>query len=178
MKKNSAIIVLWFVFVLPIFSQQKSLPQIEAIRGNIQDWFNDVYLTASEDVLIGVGVGELNTMESSMEQAKFNAHADICRQLSMHIRNVKNSIDYVPQDIVDRLDFYQNRYYDMVSLEVSYQACFMLYGLTTVERRSRTSDGKIWYVVSFNKNKTGEIVGLDEYIRNYFNSSIEEFEGE
>jgi hypothetical protein len=66
----------------------------------------------------------------------------------------------------------------MVSQEANNQACFVLYELTTVERRARTADGKIWYVVSLDKNNGRGITGLDEYIRNYFNSAVEDYERE
>jgi hypothetical protein len=82
MKKNITLIMFLVIFVLPVFSQQNSLPRIETIKENIQNWLNEVSSLASDDVLIGIGVGDLNTTEASMEQAKFNANAAICRQLS------------------------------------------------------------------------------------------------
>jgi hypothetical protein len=67
----------------------------------------------------------------------------------------------------------------MVSLEANNQACFLLYGLITVERRAISSDGKICYIVSFNKNN---MKGLDEllseYLGNYWESNVYDFESE
>jgi hypothetical protein len=179
MKKNITLIVFLVILVLPVFSQQNSLPRIETIRENIQNWLDEVSNSlASDDILFGIGVGNLSTAEASIEQAKFNANADICRQLSTYVMYQLISFDDAPKDIVDRLEFYQNKYYEMVSLEANNQACFALYGLTTVERRARTADGNIWYVVSLDRNKAKEITGLGEYVRDYFNSVVEDFERE
>jgi hypothetical protein len=177
MKKKIVLIMLSVIFILPVSSQQKSLPLIEDISGDIMDWASNIIgLLISEDVIVSVGVGKLSTNKASMEQANFNAHVDLCRQLATYIMYEYNSIDVIPKDIVDRLYFYQDRYYDMISMYANYQACFELYGLTTVERRARTSDGQIYYIVSFEKkSKEKLIVGLQEYVRNFFTSTVEEF---
>jgi hypothetical protein len=174
MKENIALIMLGVIFVLPVFSQQHSLPPIETVSENIQDRLDRILEESSPDVIIGIGIGGMNTDEASMEQAKFNAHAAICGEVFTYLQFVSDSFDDVPKDVLDRLNFYQNKYYQMVSEEASGQACFMLYGLTTVEWRAKTGDGKIYYVVSLNKNE--EIFDpIVEYTTNYFNSVVEDF---
>jgi hypothetical protein len=173
MKMNVFFIVFPAVFVLPVFSQQNQLPMIEEVQGNIPEWA--INLPFEENKLWAIGTGNLSTIEASREQAKFNAHVNLCGQLSMPVKFVANSFDNVQKNIIDRLDFYQNQYYFMVALVSINQACFELFGLTEIERIARTSDGTIWYLVSLNISRTKEIAGLSEYINEYFNSGVEDF---
>jgi hypothetical protein len=175
------IIVFWAALVLPAFSQQNALPDIEEVveytDSGIPSVIERFFQNAPEHVLVGVGTGKLSTLEASMEQAKFNAHADLCGQVWSVIWTVKNSIPDVPKSVVDRLDFYQEAYYAMVSNFANNAAAFDLYGLTTIERRLRTKDGMIWYVVTLDKNKTeNQLESLKEHVKNNFESIVEDWE--
>jgi hypothetical protein len=181
MKSNLVVIVFWVGFVFPAFTQQNVLPDIEEVKEYTDTGYPAVidrwYRNATEHVLIGIGTGRQSTPEASMEQAKFNAHTDLCRQAAWFSRTVENSIPDVPKSVVERLDFYQNLYYAVLSIVASDLAAFELYGLTTIEQRLRTKDGMIWYVVTLDKNKAEkQLESLKETVKNYFESGIEDWQ--
>jgi hypothetical protein len=181
MKRNMVVIVIWTVFVSPAFSQQNALPDIEEVKEYTASGYPAViyqwYLNASEDVFVGIGIGNLSTLVASIEQAKFNAHADLCRELYFIVRSARNTIPGVPKSVVDRLDFYQSAYYGMVSIFAADHAAFELYGLTTVEQRLRTKDGKIWYLVTLDKNKAEkQLESLEKAVKEAYESMIEDWQ--
>jgi hypothetical protein len=182
-KRNIAIIIFWAVFVFPAFTQQNILPDIEEVGEYIDDGIPTVinrwYQNAPDHVLVGIGTGRQSALAASMEEAKFSAHADLCRQIAWFGWTVENSIPDVPKNFVERLDFYQNLYYDAVSMVATDAAAFELYGLTTIEQRLRTKDGVIWYVVTLDKSKTEkQLESLKETVKDYFESMVEDWQGE
>jgi hypothetical protein len=186
MKKNVAIIVFFGVFLLPAFTQQNALPDIEEVKEYTDSGLPSVlfrfFENAPEHVLVGLGASKASTLDASMEQAKFSAHADLCAQLWSVFsvrKTAKNSIPGVSKSVVDRLDFYQNAYYDMLSQFVTHYAAFDLYGLTTIERRLRAKDGMIWYVITLDLNKAGSrLDSVMEGVKNYFESAVEDWKEE
>jgi hypothetical protein len=161
--------------------RQNALPDIEEVEeytdNGIPAVINQWYRDAPKHVLVGIGTGNLSTLEASVEAAKFSAHADLCRQVVLFVQTAKNAIPDVPQSVVDRSDFYQNAYYMMVSIAATDAAAFELYGITTIEQRLRDKDGMIWYVVTLDKNKTEKkLEALKETVKDYFESMIDDWQ--
>jgi calcineurin-like phosphoesterase family protein len=177
MKKIQALSFFSIILTLLVFDscQQNKLPKLEEITGNMPSWIDT---PPPEDTLWGIGVGDLSTMSASCEQAKFNAQLNICEQLSVHTRFVENSPDNFSEiDIITRLNLYQNEFYSLLSTGASQQASFELSEFIKVDRRTKTADGKIWYLVSFPRKEAENIIDIiSQYQENYFDSYIEMLE--
>jgi hypothetical protein len=178
MKKPQAAVFLITVimFFILIGCEQNKIPKIEEISNNIPDWIED---NPPEDILWGVGEGNLSTVNASCEQAKFNAQADICRQISSIVRHVETSYDDPSmKNIYEKSDFYENELYMFLFFYCSDQVLFELSEFIKIERRTRTSDGKIWYLVSLRKNDAKNIQPqISQYNETLFNDHIENIEG-
>jgi hypothetical protein len=146
-----------------------NLPKIEEINSNTPSWLGDV---APEDMIWGIGEGYLSTLNASCEQAKFNAQVDICRRLATIIRVIEHtSTDPSNKQIIDRLNLYENEFYVLLSILASEQLSFELSEFIIIERRTKTADGHIWYLLSLRKNdaeRITNIVEFGEFYENYY----------
>jgi hypothetical protein len=156
-----------YVFVILVITgfsagaQQAQLPVIEITADSRPGWLHDLSSHYSEDKLLGIGVGELSTENASCEQAKFMAQAEICGQISHYIREVRTELSNPSsseQGLVDKLNLYQNECYKLLSSMALDQVAFELSEFITVEQRTKTKDGNIWYLVSIQKDTADNFV--------------------
>jgi hypothetical protein len=169
-----------FLAILLLNSCINKQSKLEEINSNTPDWLNNI---PPEDVLWGIGIGNLSTVKASCELAKFNAQTDISRQISSYIKDVSNSIDQSLQveiyDLIDQLNVYQNEFYMSLMANASEQVSFELSELVKIERKTKTSDGNVWYLLSIRKKDAENIfVIIDDYIKKYFESYTAEVEKE
>jgi hypothetical protein len=165
--KKQLVISIVFILILSACSQQNKLPKIETLQERTPEWVSTL---PPENEFWGIGIGSMNNLEASLENAIFNAHRDICRQLLFFIETVERSYQIemggeLPPDIKEPLDILLE---ELVSCHVSFE----LRGLTNVKRRSKTADGSVWVLVSINKNNVSDILGRlietkNEYTREY-----------
>ena len=171
MKNNKVAVsmITVIMFLILVGCEQNKMPKIEEISGNIPDWVSD---TLPEDILYGIGVGDLSTINASCEQAKFNAQADICRQVSMYIMFAEETFDSLKT-------LYQNEFYNLLSINASDQVSFELSEFIKIDKRTRDVDGKIWYRVSLLKKDAKIITNIiSQYQKSYFESYIKGVEEE
>jgi len=169
-----------FLAILLLNSCINQQSKLEEINSNTPDWINDV---PPEDMLWGIGIGNLSTVKASCELAKFNAQTSISRQISYYVKDVSNSIDQPLQveifDLIDQLNVYQNEFYMSLMANASEQVSFELSELVNIERRVKTADGNVWYLLSIRKKDAENIfVIIDDYIKKYFESYTAEIEKE
>jgi len=151
-------------------------PKLEEIDSNTPDWVNDL---PPEGVFWGIGTGKLSTVEASCELAKFNAQAAMIRSISYRAIDVLHSTDQPLQyDLVDQLNVYKNEFYYYLMLTASEQVSFELSEFTKIERRARTADGTVWYLISLEIDDLKKIGAIDNYIDEYFESHIAEIEAQ
>jgi hypothetical protein len=156
-----------YVFVIMVIAgfsagaQQAQLPTIEITADSVPDWL--LYDLPSDDKFWGIGRGRLSTENASCEQAKFNAQVETCKQISYYRqeRTNPNNLSPVEQELEDAL-----------AIMASEQTSFELSEFITVERRTKTKDGTIWYLVSIQKdiaNNFEKMVGeyIGEYVESY-----------
>jgi hypothetical protein len=165
--KNTIFVFLAILLLNSCVNQQSKL---EEITNNIPDWINDV---PPEDVLWGIGIGNLSTVKASCELAKFNAQTDISRQISSYISDVSHSIEQEqPND-------YKKEFYMFLLINASEQVSFELSELVKIERKTKTADGNVWYLLSIRKKDAENIfVIIDDYVKKYFKSYTAEVEKE
>jgi len=150
-------------------------PKLEETKGDTPDWLNNV---PPEDVLWGIGIGNLSTVKASCELAKFNAQTDISRQIAYYVKNVSYSTDQPFQDdLINKLNTYQNEFYKSLMDNISEQVSFELSELVKIERRTKTANGDIWYLLSIKKEDAENISEkINEYLMTHFESYITEIE--
>ena len=176
----SFVLVFTAVFVLLLNGCMDQQPKLEEIDSNRPDWLKDVRVQ-SEDVLWGIGVGDLSTVKASCELAKFSAQVDIIYQISyldesrrFEFQSTNEPLKY---DLIDQLNVYQERFYMFLELIAAGQVSFELSEFIKIERRTKTADGNIWYLLSLRKDDAKNIgAQIDEYVKSYFENGISDAE--
>jgi hypothetical protein len=168
------LLTVMMLFVLLACGQSK-MPKIEEITGARPDWYKD---TAPQGVLWGLGSGDLSTVDASCEQALLIAQGNIVRKIISNVRNIESSYDNTPLgNAKKKADIYHNYFYMLLNDYLAEQASFELSKYTTVERRGKTSDGKIWYVVSIKSSDVAKIEpAISKYLDYNFNLFVEGIE--
>jgi len=165
--KFTAFVFLTILLLNSCINQQSKL---EEINGNTPDWLNNI---PPEDVLWGIGIGNLSTVKASCELAKFNAQTDISRQISSYIRDISHSIDQ------EQLNDYQKEFYMFLLINATEQVSFELSELVKIERKTKTADENVWYLLSIRKREAENIfIIIDDYVKKYFESYTAEVEKE
>jgi hypothetical protein len=172
--KNVYVLVTMLIIGFSVEAQQNRLPNIEVIDGNIPEWLND---SPPENMLWGIGTGKLSNDNASCELAKFNAQANLCQQISGFWETSYTELDnpsLSEKNLLDELNLYKSEFYNLLCSKASEEASFELSELIKVERRTKTKDGIIWYLVSIQKNITNNVAAkIEDYEKNYINSYTE-----
>ncbi|MDR2601677.1 MAG: hypothetical protein LBC53_04405 [Spirochaetaceae bacterium] len=174
MKKNY-ILVIMLIIGFSIEAQQNQLPNIEMTIDNIPDWVYSFRSLPSEDKIWGMGAGKLSAENASCELAKFNAQASLCQAISSSMQRIENKMDNPsPSEkrLLYELNFYQNEFYSLLELRAAEQVAFELNEFIKIERRTKTKDGSIWYLVSIQKNNANK---FEQIISNYKEKFIESY---
>jgi hypothetical protein len=150
-------------------------PKLEEINNDTPTWLNDI---PPENMLWGIGMGNLSSVSTSCELAKFNAQTSICRQISYYVKHVENPLnEFLQRDLIDQLNIYQNQFYMFLADYATDQISFELSKLVKIEKRTKTSDGTIWYLISLKKDEAEKIgIYINEYIKNYCEEYIIDIE--
>ena len=149
LRKSFAVLALCSLIGYTAGAQQNKLPPIEETGGNpVHEWV----LMVSEDagVLMGMGRGKLSTLNASCELAKFEAQQDLFVQIvSTTWPGMEfNLLDIYGDDLL--AESLTNRAELALSTFI-YQGAFELSEFMTIEKRARTPDGHIWYMVTLKK---------------------------
>jgi hypothetical protein len=157
---------------MKVEAQYDQLPNIEIIAGNIPEWHNNL---PPENMIWGIGVGNLSSDNASCELAKFNAQVNLCQQISFYIVSTYKLPSSSEQNLVDELNFYQQEFYNLVCIMALEQVAFELSEFIKIERRAKAKNGTIWYLVSIQKIIANNIITkIGNYEKNYVESYVKD----
>jgi len=162
---KSSIFSLLAILLLNCCTAQQQ--KLEETKGDMPVWLNDI---PPEDEIWGIGIGDLSTIKASCELAKFNAQVSISRQISHSV--ISHLTDQSSQnDLINKINIYQNEYYLSLMDIFSEQVSFELSELVKIERRAKTANGYIWYLLSIKKEDAKNIrETINEYLKTHFES--------
>jgi hypothetical protein len=172
--KKACVLVIMLLPGFVVEAQQNQWPNIEISADSTPDWIDD---WSENDGIWGIGSGKLSSENASLELAKFNARVSICRSISYSFRYEITELDNPSpseQNLTDRLNWYQNEFYTLLSLMASEQAAFELSEFIKVERLTKTKDGTIWCLASIQKDIASN---LEKTISDYANDFIKSYPG-